>query len=50
MAQWYSIQLEIRLVGCMVRASARQNLDGDFNDAMVRNRRSTSLISGRMEY
>ncbi len=41
----------------MVRASARQNFDGDavassrnFNDAMVRNRRFTMLISDRMEY
>jgi len=41
----------------MVRASARQNFDCDavassknFNDAAVRNRRFTNLISGRMEY
>ena len=41
----------------MVRASARQNFDADavassrnFNDAMVRNRRFTMLISDRMEY
>ena len=44
-------------MGCMVRTSARQNFDGDvvassrnFNDAMVRNRWYTSLISGWMEY
>ena len=41
----------------MVRASARQNFDGDavassrnFNDAMVRNRRFTILIYDRMEH
>ncbi|MDE7417992.1 MAG: hypothetical protein K2N44_17095 [Lachnospiraceae bacterium] len=41
----------------MVRASARQNFDGDavassrnFNDAMVRNMRFTILISDRKEY
>jgi len=26
---WSSIQTEISVVGCMVRASARQNFDGD---------------------
>ncbi len=52
-----SIQTEIRVVDCMVRASARQNFDGDavassrnFNDAMVRNRWFTMLISDRMEH
>ncbi len=41
----------------MDHASARQNFDGDavastrnFNDAMVRNRRFTMLISDRTEY
>ena len=41
----------------MVRASARQNFDGDavassrnLNDAMVRNRQFTSLIADRTEY
>ena len=41
----------------MIRASARQTFDGDavassrkFNDAMVRNRQFTILISDRMEY
>ncbi len=41
----------------MVRASARQNFDGDavassrnFNDAMVRNRQLKGSISDRMEY
>ncbi len=41
----------------MERASARQNFDSDavassinFNDAMVRNRQFTILISDRMEY
>ncbi len=52
-----SIQTEIRFVGCMIRASARQNFDGDavassrnFNDAMVRNRQFTILISDRTEH
>ena len=52
-----SIQTEIRVVDCMDHASARQNFDGDavastrnFNDAMVRNRRFTMLISDRTEY
>ncbi len=41
----------------MIRASARQNFDGDvvvssrnFNDAMVQDRQFTLLISDRMEY
>ena len=47
-----SIQTEFRVVSCMVRASARQNFDGDavassrnFNEALMRDRRFTILVN-----
>ncbi|MEY8394221.1 hypothetical protein AALB64_05245 [Lachnospiraceae bacterium 45-P1] len=52
-----SIQTAGKVAGCLVRDRARQNFDGEvgsstgnFNDAMVRDRQFTAMISVWMEH
>ena len=53
----YHAKWGMQMTGMIFQTRSRQNFDGDavassrnFNDAMVRNRRFTMLISDRMEY